>query len=353
MAKAKKLPSGSWRVQVYSHKDPNGKRHYESFTASTKREAEMLAAQFAADNERKRAQDLTVEEAVRGYIEHNRPTLSPSTLRGYLAELKRMEPIYDLRIRKITTSDIQGFITCLCDKEYAPKTVKNTYGTLVSSLRFYDIDKNFKVKLPEIPENDDEAPESDAVMLLFQEASPNLKKAIMFAAFHSLRRSEICALKYKDLDGNVLHVHSSIVRGPEGWVHKPTPKTKKSARFIKLRDFELDLIGKGSPEEYIVPIKPSTINSCFTDLRKKHGLDNIRFHGLRAYYASILSALDIPEFYIRRNSGWTESSPVFKKHYQKRIISIEEKYTEKINDYFDELCNTKYNTEIKKNRPAQ
>lgn len=350
MAKAKRLPSGKWRCLVYSHKDSNGKRHYESFTASTRAEAEMMAAQFAADNERKRVQDITVEEAVRGYIEHNRPTLSPSTLRGYLAELKRMSPIYEIRIRKITTSDIQGFITYLCDMNYAPKTVKNTYGTLISSLRFYDIDKTFKVKLPEIPPNDDEAPESEAVMLLFQEASPNLKKAIMFAAFHSLRRSEICALKYKDLNGNVLYVHSSIVRGPDGWVHKQTPKTKKSARFIKLRDYELSLIGTGAPEEYIVPIKPSTINSCFAYLREKYGLDGIRFHGLRAYYASILSALDIPEFYIRRNSGWTETSPTFRKHYQKKVLSFEEKYNEKINDYFDELCNTKCNTEPK-NKP--
>ena len=32
MAKAKKLPSGSWRAQVYDYTDSEGKRHYRSFT---------------------------------------------------------------------------------------------------------------------------------------------------------------------------------------------------------------------------------------------------------------------------------------------------------------------------------
>ena len=40
MATAKKLPSGSWRVQLYAGKTPDGKRRYLSFTANTKKEAE-------------------------------------------------------------------------------------------------------------------------------------------------------------------------------------------------------------------------------------------------------------------------------------------------------------------------
>ena len=55
MATAKRLPSGSYRVQVYSHTDSTGRRHYESFTAPTKREAEMLAAEWANKKEIGRA----------------------------------------------------------------------------------------------------------------------------------------------------------------------------------------------------------------------------------------------------------------------------------------------------------
>jgi hypothetical protein len=39
MAKAKKLSSGNWRTLIYDHTDENGKRHYKSFTANTKKES--------------------------------------------------------------------------------------------------------------------------------------------------------------------------------------------------------------------------------------------------------------------------------------------------------------------------
>lgn len=45
--KAKRLPSGSWRCQVYAGKNAEGKNQYRSFTCPTKREAEYQAAQFS------------------------------------------------------------------------------------------------------------------------------------------------------------------------------------------------------------------------------------------------------------------------------------------------------------------
>lgn len=52
MAKAKKLPSGNWRVQLFVGVDENGKRKYESFTATTAKAAELMAAQRASELER-------------------------------------------------------------------------------------------------------------------------------------------------------------------------------------------------------------------------------------------------------------------------------------------------------------
>ena len=82
MAKAKKLPSGQWNVTVYSHTE-GGKRHYASFTAQSKTEAEMKAAEFALHKKRKARCDLTVKEAIEGYIQAKDGVLSPATIRGY------------------------------------------------------------------------------------------------------------------------------------------------------------------------------------------------------------------------------------------------------------------------------
>ena len=46
---ARKLPSGSWRARLFLGEDENGKKHYKSFTAATKREAERLALNYAEE----------------------------------------------------------------------------------------------------------------------------------------------------------------------------------------------------------------------------------------------------------------------------------------------------------------
>ena len=94
MAKAKKLPSGSWRVQVFSYKDAAGKNHYESFTAPTKAEAEMIAAEFKASKDRKSKHDLTVEEAVNGYIQAKDGVLSYTIPVFKKEDQKRLMAVY-------------------------------------------------------------------------------------------------------------------------------------------------------------------------------------------------------------------------------------------------------------------
>ena len=66
MPNAKKLPSGNWQVKVYSHTeyvDGKPKRIRESFTASTKAEAEYQAALFKRKNKRRLPRELTLGDA--------------------------------------------------------------------------------------------------------------------------------------------------------------------------------------------------------------------------------------------------------------------------------------------------
>ena len=78
---ARKLPSGSWRARLFLGEDENGKKHYKSFTAATKREAERLALNYA--EERATPDRITFKDALARYIESKSNVLSPSTLRGH------------------------------------------------------------------------------------------------------------------------------------------------------------------------------------------------------------------------------------------------------------------------------
>lgn len=338
MAKAIKLPSGNWNVRIYTHTDSNGKKIYESFTASTKKEAEMMASKFAADIDRIRSDDLTIGECVKKYIDANESILSPSTINGYRVDSRRFKPIENLRIRKLSSNDIQGFINGLNARGLSPKSVKNTWGLLRTSLTFCGIDKRFLIHLPANPVKKKVSPESEQVKVLFENASPTMKKAIMLAARHSLRRGEICSLKYKDLQGDVLYVHSDMVKTADGhsWYYKETPKTSTSNREVYLSEKDLELLGTGDPEEYIVPVVPTSIGTNFDRLKKRTGI-NIRFHDLRVYFASISAAMGIPEVFTATQGGWKENSPVLRDHYKKPIASINEGYARKLNEYFDEI----------------
>ena len=89
MAKRKNsLPSGNFRVLALDYTDPDGKRHYKSFTAPTKKEAQMLADEWKLSKKRNRAENISVRVAVQRYNDMKAAVLSPSTLRGYAGLLR-------------------------------------------------------------------------------------------------------------------------------------------------------------------------------------------------------------------------------------------------------------------------
>lgn len=337
MAKAKRLPSGSWRCRVYSHTNSQGIKQYESFTAPTKQQAEMMAAKFANDNDRRRNEDITVKIAVQNYIEANSNVLSPSTIYGYRTSQKRMSQIDAIRIRKITSKDIQSFISWMVDKGLSPKTIKNTYGLLRSALTFAGVDQNFMIHLPSRAKKTKISPEHTQVEALYSNASKKMKIVIALAAFHSLRRGELAALKYGDIKGNTLTIHSDIVYGDDKkWHHKEVPKTDASNRTVYLHQKLLDLIGTGNPDDYILNVNPNTIGENFGRLKKKLGI-NITLHDLRHYFASLAVVLEIPDTYTASLGGWKNGSPVLKEVYQGNIVSMSEEYAKRINEHFESM----------------
>lgn len=148
MATAKKLNSGSWRCQVYSHTEkilqPDGKtkskRIYESFTCDDtskkgKRIAEQMAADFAAEKEdRRKPCNLTVGDAIDKYIESRESVLSPRTIMDYRRIRKQdLQDIMDIKVSRITQEDIQQSIN-LDAQKHSPKTVRNNHGLVLLCL---------------------------------------------------------------------------------------------------------------------------------------------------------------------------------------------------------------------------
>lgn len=223
MATAKKLPSGSWRVQVFSHYEfVNGekKRRYESFTSKQKgragkAEAERMAAEWAYKRE-ERHRDVTLGDAVQTYIDAKKGVLSANTVRGYLSYQKTwITHIADMPIDKLDKPRLQMWVAQIAEGN-TPKTVSNVTGLLSSAYRFAT-DKSLKLTLPQQKKPDLYTPiDEDLKRLLDHVRGKELEIAIMLSAFCSLRRGEICALTRDDFKDGMVHVSKNMARTVNG-----------------------------------------------------------------------------------------------------------------------------------------
>lgn len=333
MPKAKKLKSGSWNVMVFSHME-NGKRKYVSITAPSKAEAELKAAEFKTSKRRHVRHDLTVADAVAGYIRAKEGVLSPETIRGYdKISRNHLAKIGGRKIRSLTSEDLQLFVSDLA-AEKSPKTVRNVYGLVRAAVAMYAPDLFFRVTMPQKQKKRPVSPSDADVRALYASASHKMQIRLALAAL-GLRRGEICAVKYEDIDGTMLHVHADMVQNRNNeWVYKEVPKTSDSDRFVQLSPKVLELIGEGSG--FIVKVHPPAVTASFIRLRNKVGIDS-RLHDMRHFFASTAVVLGIPDIYTADMGGWDRNSTAMKGIYQNNIRSMSDYYQQKMSDHMDKL----------------
>lgn len=333
MATARKLPSGQWRTLIYSHTE-NGKRIYKSFTAKTKNESERLATQYKAlyiINA-----DATVIDAINQYIQVKSNILSPSTQRLYqkMAE-QYYGKIEKIKISKLRAPTVQAWINQLSET-LSPKTVRNIYGLFTAAVRMQNKSINLDITLPAPRKPHLHTPTDAEVSRLIQLAAQdkNLYIAILLAAFGSLRRSEICALTYKDIHGDYIDINKAMVIDTHGnYVIKP-PKTFSSYRQVKLPQFVLDALDGKTGQ--IITITPHQLTNRFSKLINHNFNIHFRFHDLRHYQASILHALGIPDKYIMERGGW-KTSTTLKNIYQHTLADQSQYYTDIALEHFEKV----------------
>lgn len=337
MATAKKLPSGSWRCQIYDYTDENKKRHYKSFTAPTKKQAEFMAAEYALDKKNKpELPEYTLKTAIENYCNLKSNVLSPATIREY----RRMKDNYygklgDIQLKSISSDLVQSWINDFA-ADHSPKTVRNAYGLISAVMDAFAYDIRLHVTLPQKIQSNLYVPSDDdikAVLNYFAKYDRDMELAVYLAAFGTLRRSEICALTADDINGNTVHVHKAMVnKGHSEWVVKTT-KTMSSTRFVEMPDYVIKKLPKSGR---IVNINPDQITRRFERAFLKLDIRSFRFHDLRHYAASIMHAIGIPDQYIMQRGGWG-SDRTLKAIYRGTIEEYTQKYTYMALSHFNNM----------------
>ena len=337
MPKAKITKSGKWRCRVverYEYVDGKRKIIFKSVTGDTKKEAELLASMFLSDRESMRAANITVKNAIDRYISSKDKVLSPSTLASYKSfQRVAYADIGHIKVRDITTEDIQRWMN-VYQVGRSPKTCRNANALLLAAIGMFRPGVHFRVLLPAKRPPDLYTPtDADVRLLLKETKGTDLELAILLSAFGTLRRGEVCALTYDDIQGDTVSVTKSLVKKDGKWIVK-VPKTPQSFRTVSLPKEVIRRIKRGAvPGERIVKITPSTVTQSFWMLTRSLGYPNFRFHDLRAYAVSVRHALGVPDQYIMADGGY-KSDVVMKQVYRRTMDDRKKVYKKKVNGHF-------------------
>lgn len=345
MALAKKLPSGSFRTQVTKY--INGKRVVKSFTVSpqetrgdwrkAKQQSELLAREWQLAHDYDETFSKPVRDALEEYIEDRSQVLSPRTIYDYRKLIPFFGSVLDVPVDDMATPQVQALIN-EWSVSISEKTIRNRISFLLSALDYAGNDKRFKLRYPQKRVRKVLAPDVQDVQRLLDNAPADLLPILCLAAFGSLRRGEIAALKQMDIsrDMNTVTVHADMVKTGDGYVYKDLPKTAGSIRTIELPKKIIGLLPvSDDPGAYVFGVNPNMISHKYDNLKRRCGISTT-FHSLRHFAASFRSDLGVPRKYIEEVGGWREGSRVMVEVYDNTLTSTRKKYTQMTNKYIED-----------------
>jgi integrase len=256
---------------------------------------------------------VTVQDAGERLITHLESLgRKPSTVDDYRSILRvHLATHFGTKaLGKITPSDVEGYIAAKHSSKQAVKTTLNQLGFLHSIFTFGErrgwatdnpckrIDKPRKQDADTIRFLDQE--ELEAVLRAARDHSD--RTLYLTAAMTGLRRGELLALRWRDIDWTAqrVRVRENYVRGRIG-----KPKSKRSTRSVPLADRvagELERHYKQSEfqaDDALVftisgdPLDPSRVRKRFTAAVKRAKVRAVRFHDLRHTFGTRMAAAGV------------------------------------------------------------
>ena len=294
-----------------------GKRWYlelrkEGVTVIEDTEAEAIAKAQAIRagfiEAEKKPKAVTLETAIDNYINSRRNVLSPSTLAGYNTVKKnRFKSVMNKPISEV--SDWQQIINEEA-LECSPKTLKNAWGLISPALKNAGLALP-KVTLPQVAPKEPVylSPEQIKVFVAALKGTPVEIAALL--GLHSLRRSEIAALDWSnvDLEKRTIKIAGAVVPG-EDWtlVEKPTNKNRTSTRTIPIMIPELydALKAVKNKTGKVVTCYISTVYDRVNKVCEDNGLPKLGVHGLRHSFASLAYHVRMSEQAAMQIGGWSD-----------------------------------------------
>ena len=347
------LPSGSYRVRIEA--DPvDGKRTWVSFTDPDPQVLIEKVTQYKVTAHV--ASRMTFGKGVDEYITTCKVSgLSPSTIRGYVTiRNNAIRTIESMAIDTITMPDVQRLINERA-VDHSPKTVRNEFGLIHKVLSVYAPRLDLSdVKLPKVKRhrNQDagiDIPTDEQLQTILAHAkdrSDDLYLSILLASLAGMRRSEICALTWDDINSRnlTITINKAIVLGDDKKYHLKDTKSDAGTRILSISRSLCDILDQYRNDGSVVHSLPSSISKNYFVFKRSLRMPG-SFHDLRHYHCSVLIMLGIPKEYIMADMGHSTDT-MYQKVYAHLFPDAKRTMYESIAKHADKIltCDTKCDT---------
>ena len=335
--KARRLSSGSWYIYLRVGGESI------SVTAPTEKEctrqAALIKAEYLAgkrETKKSSQADITLYDIINEYISDHSNTLSPETVRGYrVLQRNRFASVMHTPYGKIKSW--QKIINAEA-KTCSPKTLRNAWGLVRSSIVYKYGEAPANIALPAVPPAEKAFLTPDQIKV-FVAAVKDTKYAIpLLLGLCSLRSSEILALDWSDIpaDPDYIRVKGSLVRDEHNQlVKKPQNKTRTSTRNVPIMIPELKAAIERDRQLSgpVVTCSQLTLRRAVTRICEENGLPDVGIHGLRHSFASLAYHLQIPEKIAMEIGGWSDPATMHNIYVHISSFDIK-RYQTKMSEFY-------------------
>ncbi len=285
--------------------------------------------------------DMTLEEWLRYWMEELiLPNCEKTTVHGYenIVYVHLIPALGEVRVQELTPMRVQQYYGLLRRKGLGNNTIRKhhvlLHTALGAAMRQGIVGDNItRLVTPparELPQHRFYDSAQLGVLFRVSEGHP-LEIALKLAGYLGLRRSEICGLKWKnvDLDAGVLAV-CEVRTAVSGRALEKAPKSYASERRLAFggnEDLEALLArlyhacerrrrtdpdwntgGYVAVTEQGRPYQPDILCQRITQFVAAQGLPPISLHGLRHSFASVANSQNVPMFSISKALGHSSTA---------------------------------------------
>jgi integrase/predicted nucleotidyltransferase len=310
MATVRERRPGVWEIRVFTGRDASGRPTQVSRTVrGTKREAQRVAASLES-RPPSNAAGRTVTEVLDAWREVNVPVWAETTRRDYQSRIAQIvsDPIAEMPVARLGVADVERWHARMRKGGVGEAAIRGRHSVLraalAQALRWEWVGSNAasQAVLRQPKRAPREAMTLDdvrAAIAAAREIDPAASVALRLAAVAGLRRAELAALQWSDLERDQLTVDSSacaVRRDGETWVEDVPTKTG-DRRVLTLDPATVEeIVALRADREQVSPYlfsdttgpaNPDRIGWWWTRAREQSGIAlKWRLHDLRHWTAT-------------------------------------------------------------------